>query len=53
MLQSEIRIDFDDIYAVNVDEHSEDGYGILNLFTYQKVTYRAKNCCGCAKQQAL
>ena len=47
--KSEIKIDFNDIYAVQVEQmpHSQDELPILHIYQFPKKDVKTKNCCGC------
>ena len=51
--QSEIRIDFDDIYSVAVQKVQDAENGILIIRTFANQNYHPKNCCGCSKKVTL
>lgn len=50
---TEIRLDLNDIYAVDVVTSVNTDSAVLNIYSFAKESKKAKNCCGCTKAKVL
>ena len=50
---TEIRLELNDIYAVDVVTSVNTDSAVLNIYSFAKEGIKAKNCCGCTQSQVL